>query len=298
MKLKFTISIVLMLASVGLQAQNRVLSGKVVDSKGEELIGASIYIENDQKRPLTGVTADVSGNYAFTVPPGENLTIVCSFVGYESQRVKYLNQTELNFELTEESTTLGGVQILGEKVDRNSLGISNFEQVSATQKFDLEQVKEMPISSIEQGLQGRLANVDILSGGDPGSRSSIRIRGTATLNANAEPLIVIDGVPYPTNIQDDFNFATANDEDFGALVNISPNDIASIEVLKDAAATAIWGSRGANGVLVFTTKKGVPGKTRFSFSSKFDIKKEARTISHAGRIAICESCAGCHLEFY
>lgn len=278
MKLIFTISFVLTLASMHLHAQNRVLTGKVQDSKGEDLIGASIYVENEQKRTLTGVTADVSGNYAFTVPNGENLTIVCSFVGYQSQSVKYLNQTELNFTLQDESTTLGGVQILGERVEKNALGITTFDQVSATQKFDLEAIEEMPISSIEQGLQGRLANVDILSGGDPGSRSSIRIRGTASLNANSEPLIVIDGVPYPTNIQDDFNFATANDEDFGALVNISPNDIASIEVLKDAAATAIWGSRGANGVLVFTTKKGVPGKTRFSFSSKFDIKKEARTI--------------------
>src|SRR5690606_38521203 len=92
------------------------------------------------------------------------------------------------------------------------------------------------------------------------------------------PLIVVDGVPYPTEISTDFNFSTANDEDFGALINISPMDIESIEVLKDAAATAIWGSRGANGVLLFTTKKGHQGKTRFAFSSKVDVKREAETI--------------------
>ena len=85
-------------------------------------------------------------------------------------------------------------------------------------------------------------------GGDPGARSAIRIRGVNSLNASSEPLIVLDGVPYPTEISDDFEFATANEEDFGALLNISPSDIESIEVLKDASATAIWGTQGANGV--------------------------------------------------
>src|SRR5690606_40473528 len=111
------------------------------------------------------------------------------------------------------------------------------------------------------GLQGPLANVDIISRADPGLPSSIRIRGSSSLNGNSDPLIVVDGVPYPTEISSDFNFSTANAEDFGALINISPMDIESIEVLKDAAATAIWGSRGANGVLLFTTKKGRQGKT-------------------------------------
>ncbi len=95
-------------------------------------------------------------------------------------------------------------------------------------------------------------------GGDPGSRSAaIRIRGTSTLNASSDPLIVIDGVPYPTEISDDFNFSTATEEDLGALLNISPNDIASVEVLKDASATAIWGTQGANGVLVIKRQNKV-----------------------------------------
>lgn len=116
-------------------------------------------------------------------------------------------------------------------------------------------VAAAPIVSVEEALQGQLGGVDIVLGGDPGTRSSIRIRGTGTLNASADPLIVIDGVPYPTDISDDFDFSTANEEDLGALLNISPNDIATVEVLKDASATAIWGTQGANGVLVITTKK-------------------------------------------
>ncbi len=278
MKIHYTITCLLLLLCGHLQAQNRVLTGSVKDTQGEPLIGASIYFENEQNRTIGGVTADLSGNYKLSIPKGENLTVVSSYVGYQTQKVPLGNQTTLNFVLVEDSKTLEAVEVTAERAATNSLGITEFEQVTATQKFDVEKLEGQPITSIEAGLQGRLANVDIISGGDPGSRSSIRIRGTASLNANAEPLIVIDGVPYPTTIQDDFNFATANDEDFGALVNISPNDIASIEVLKDAAATAIWGTQGANGVLVFTTKKGVKGKTRFSFSSKFDIKNEARTI--------------------
>ena len=92
-----------------------------------------------------------------------------------------------------------------------------------------------PVVSIEEALQGQLGGVDIVLGGDPGSRSAIRIRGTSTLNASSDPLIVIDGVPYPTEISDDFNFSTATEEDLGALLNISPNDIASVEVLQDAS---------------------------------------------------------------
>lgn len=126
--------------------------------------------------------------------------------------------------------------------------------------------------------RGNSGGVDIVLGGDPGTRSSIRIRGTGTLNASADPLIVIDGVPYPTDISDDFDFSTANEEDLGALLNISPNDIATVEVLKDASATAIWGTQGANGVLVITTKKGTVGKTRFSFSSKWTTKIEPKNI--------------------
>src|SRR5690606_9816304 len=105
---------------------------------------------------------------------------------------------------------------------RNSMGISYRDQVSATERFDMKELEALPFASIESGLQGRLANVDIVSSADPGARSSIRIRGTSSLNGNSEPLIVVDGVPYPTSIGSDFNFSTANDEDFGALVNISP----------------------------------------------------------------------------
>lgn len=119
-----------------------------------------------------------------------------------------------------------------------------------------------------------MANVDILTGADPGSGSSIRIRGTSSLNASSQPLFVVDGVPLPVDVDDDFSFASANSEDYGSLLNISPADIESIEVLKDAAATAVWGSKGANGVLLIKTKRGSKGRLQFNFNTKYEFSKE------------------------
>ncbi|GGF46064.1 SusC/RagA family TonB-linked outer membrane protein [Echinicola rosea] len=283
MKLRYIISCLLMLFIVlpsvaQEQPQQTVLTGKITDIGGEPLIGASIFIENEQQRNLNGTISDENGNYRLAVPAGNNLRVVFSYIGFKTKKVTIGNQTTINTNLEEDAFEYGSAEVVAERVQTNSLGISQREQVSSSQRFDVEQLEEVPMTSIESGLQGRMANVDIISGADPGSRSTIRIRGTSSLNANSEPLIVVDGIPYPTNFGDDFNFATANDQDFGALVNISPNDIESIEVLKDAAATAIWGSQGANGVLVFKTKKGKKGKTRFSFSTKSEIKKEPNTI--------------------
>ncbi|WP_200978995.1 SusC/RagA family TonB-linked outer membrane protein [Echinicola sp. 20G] len=278
MKTFYIISCMLMLLVMPLRAQQTVLTGKITDQSGEPLIGASVFVENDQQRSLNGTVSDENGNYRLAVPSDPNLTIVFSYIGFKTRKEVFTNETNLDITLYEDAFEYGSAEVVADRVEINSLGISEREQVSSSQRFDVKKLEEVPMTSIESGLQGRMANVDIISGADPGSRSSIRIRGTSSLNANSEPLIVVDGVPYPTNFGDDFNFATANDQDFGALVNISPNDIESIEVLKDAAATAIWGSQGANGVLVFKTKKGRKGKTRFSFSTKSEVKREPNTV--------------------
>ena len=175
--------------------------------------------------------------------------------------------------------TLDEVAITAKRIERNNMGIGHKENVSATQKVMMEDlIATAPIATVEEALQGQLSGVDIALSADPGARSSIRIRGTSTLNGSVEPLIVIDGVPYTQELDDDFDFSTANEEDLGALLNIAPTDIESVEVLKDAAATAIWGTKGANGVLSITTKKGKTGKTTFNFSSKFTAKFEPNSI--------------------
>ncbi|MDA3879110.1 MAG: TonB-dependent receptor [Prolixibacteraceae bacterium] len=279
MKLKYTITVLLLLFTASLlKAQVTTITGNVKDETGEPLPGCNIVLENVQRRAYSGTITNFDGNYRLNVPGGQNLTVVFSFIGYKSQRVSYTGQSKIDITLQPDDVALDDIVVTSQRGQINTLGLTKKEVVSSSQTFRMDDMESKSTLSIEEAIQGRLANVDIVSGGDPGSRSSIRIRGTASLNSNAEPLIVIDGIPYPTNIEDDFNFATANDEDFGALVNISPADIESIEVLKDAAATAIWGSKGANGVLIFTTKKGRSGKTRFSFSSKMGFNREPNTI--------------------
>lgn len=261
----------------------KVISGTVTEMFGktaEPLVGVNVNIVNNQNRSLGGGITNLNGQYNVKVPEGEKeLTIVYSYIGMKSKRIKYNGQSSLNVTLESQSQAVDEVVVSARRVSRNDLGISDKEMVSATQKVDMEKlIAAAPVVSVEEALQGQLGGVDIVLGGDPGSRSAIRIRGTSTLNASSDPLIVIDGVPYPTEISDDFNFNTATEEDLGALLNISPNDIASVEVLKDASATAIWGTQGANGVLVIKTKQGTVGKTRFSFSSKWTLKEDPGTI--------------------
>jgi TonB-linked SusC/RagA family outer membrane protein len=271
--------LVLILFSPGmLMAQTTVLSGivyELANGKKVPVPGANVVIANNQNRFLTGVATAENGEYNLRIPANEKeLSVIVSFVGMKSEKIRFTGQKRLDVVLKPDDRVVEEVVVQGRYVDRIT-GISDIEQTTATQRVKMDEIMQFsPVTTIEEALQGKLGGVDIVTGGDPGARSSIRIRGTSTLNASAEPLIVIDGIPYSTDIDDDFNFSTANEEDYGQLLNIAPTDIESIEVLKDAAATAIWGTKGGNGVLVITTKKGTKGKTRFSFSSKFTGKIE------------------------
>ena len=282
--LKYILIAIVFAATIGEAfGQAKVLSGKVTEMFGttaEPMIGVNVNILNSQNRSLGGTVTNLDGIYNLPIPNENNLIIVFSYIGKKSERIKYNGQTRLNVVLKDDTQTINEVVVQGKRIERNDLGISAREQSSATQKVSMEDlVAVAPVTSIEDALQGQLGGVDIvLGGGDPGARASIQIRGGSTLNANAEPLIVVDGVPYPAEIDDNTDFSTINNDDLGALLNISPQDIESIEVLKDAAATAVWGTSGANGVLVIKTKQGVQGKTRFSFSSKFSAKFEPETI--------------------
>ncbi|NDV63651.1 SusC/RagA family TonB-linked outer membrane protein [Bacteroides sp. 224] len=283
-KVFYVLVVIFLSCSVDMVGQSRkVISGTVTEMFGktaEPLIGVNVNIVNNQNRSLGGGITNVNGQYNVVVPDdGKELTLVYSYIGMKTKRIKYTGQATLDVTLESEAHSIETVEVTGRRIVRNDLGITEKEMVSATQKVNMEElIAAAPVVSIEEALQGQLGGVDIVLSGDPGSRSAIRIRGTSTLNASAEPLIVIDGVPYPQEISSDFDFATATEEDLGALLNISPNDIATIEVLKDASATAIWGTQGANGVLMIKTKQGTVGKTRFSFSSKWTLKEEPNTI--------------------
>lgn len=279
MKVVFFKLIFLLIAILPLSAQaQKMLRGIVRDPSGP-MIGVTVCFVNAEGRVVSGVASDINGEYFMKVPEGQNLRVEVSFVGYKTKKIPYKDQTVLNVNLEENATALDEVVISAKAIEKNNMGVANKDLGVARQKIDLEEFQDMPITSVEDMLQGKLANVDIVAmSGDPGARSSIRIRGTSSLNTSSEPLIVIDDIPYETEINEDFDFATATDEDFGALVNIAPSDIASIEVLKDAAATALWGAKAANGVLLITTKKGTRGKPRFSINQKFSMNREPKGI--------------------
>lgn len=255
------------------------MRGVVSDNQGV-LPGATVYLQNKDQRIVVGAVTGIQGEYILTVPANaKDLTIVTGFVGYLTEKVPYTGQRVYDVRLKEDNKSIQSVVVQGKAVRKNEIGVKRENLGTATEYLDVTQFEDLSVTSIDEMIQGRMANLDIVAGsGDPGTVSTIRIRGSASLNSSNEPLIVIDGVPQDTNIDEDFDFGDANVEDFGAMLNISPSDIQSIEILKDAAATALWGPRAANGVLVITTKQGGSHKPRFSFGQKFDYRFEPKRI--------------------
>ncbi|MCR5361306.1 MAG: SusC/RagA family TonB-linked outer membrane protein [Bacteroidales bacterium] len=277
---RYILSLLFVMFATLSMAQSKTVIGVVIeDGINEPIFGANVVVINQQNRTLTGTTTDMDGNYVLNVPEGKNLRIQFSFIGLKSQVFDYTGQTKLDVTLVDDSKMLSDVEIVQKQITRNELGLTELQQTSSTQKIQMSELTDVaPVASIEEALQGQIAGMDIVLGGDPGAKSSIRIRGVSTLSSSAEPLVVVDDVPTTVSFGDDFSFSDANEEDFGALLNISPADIESIEVLKDAAATSIYGTAGANGVLKISTKQGKSGKTNFNFQSKFSYKEEPATI--------------------
>lgn len=271
---------VLALCGLSVSAQQNVISGTVYEQLGkgkEPIIGANVVLVNQQNRYVKTAVTDFNGNYSLQVPANAGkLKVRVSYIGMKTRTVDYTGQKTLDFTMKSE-TMIQEVTVTSRRSDR--MGVSRLAQTSSMQTLHVADIVEQsPVASIEEALQGQISGLDISIGGDPGARNSIQIRGISTLDDNADPLIVIDGVPYDTEISDDFSFSTASAEDFGALLNIAPSNIESIDVLKDASATAIYGSKGANGVILINTKRGSRGKTQFSFSTKLTVKKEPSSI--------------------
>ena len=275
---------VLLLCLVQQVMAQKTVSGTVTEDfagSAEPCIGVNVTFQNAQKRIIAGTVTDFNGQYSLKVPANEKgaLTLVFSYIGMTTQSFKYAGQTTLNVKMSNAATQIKEVTVKGKRGSRNEMGVTERQMAFATQKINMDDITAVsPVTSIEEALQGQLGGGDIITAGDPGAKSNIRIRGTATLNSNADPLIVINGVPYSTDIDDSFDFNTANQEDFAQMLSLNPNDIESIEVLKDAASTAVYGTAGANGVLLITTKKGAMGKTRFSFSTKNSFKFEPKSM--------------------
>ncbi len=243
-------------------AQSKV-TGNIVDATGEPMIGASVVVKGVSG---AGAVADLDGNFSITLPPGKS-ELVISYAGYLTQTVKASGKGPLQVVLQEDNQTLDQVVVVG----YGTMKKSDISGASTT--LGEQAIKGSIVSSLDQALQGRVAGVQaVQTSGAPGSSSSIRVRGTATINANAEPLYVVDGVIMQSSGNSGASLGLGDALGNGTsstvspLATIDPADIVSMEILKDASATAIYGAQGANGVVLITTKHGKAGEAKFSYN--------------------------------
>lgn len=260
------------------QTTESVLTGRVTDKETKEpIVGATVVLKDNENRTIVGTTTDVEGNYSVRTKI-KGLRLVVTSTGFKpSGSIQVADRRTINVQLESTANAVDEVVIVGMKSidDGTGMGISKARSTSATSSINMAELEELQSASIDQALQGRLAGVDIGTiSGDPGAGMQIKIRGTTSLNGASNPLIVVDGMPYDITIPDEFDFATSDDNAYGQLLNIAPSDIQDITVLKDAAATAVWGSRAANGVLVINTKRGAVGKPSLGYTFKGSLSRQ------------------------
>ena len=269
MKGKLFSCLILMFLSISMMAQKVPVSGTVSDQTGP-VIGASVI----EKGTTNGTMTDNDGHFTLTVSKGAVIEI--SSIGYKTQEITVGAQTNFTVTLSEDNEFLDEVVVVG----YGSMKKSDLAGASVSMKES--DLKGSIISSLDQSLQGRAAGVTaVTTSGAPGSSSSIRVRGQATINANAEPLYVIDGVIVQGggNTGADFGLGDAlgngKVSTISPLSTINPADIVSMEILKDASATAIYGAQGANGVVLITTKHGKSGEAKFSYDGMVAMSRQA-----------------------
>jgi TonB-linked SusC/RagA family outer membrane protein len=258
MKKLLLLLIIFFTAQVGLFAQSKTISGIVKDKNGDVVIGATVAVNGTNRGAIT----DINGEYTIQASPGEKLII--SFVGSQSQEIVVGQESKIDILLLEDTNLLEEVVISG-------YGIETFkkETSGAVSKIDQSTLKNTAPVNVSELLQGRAAGVNIVSNdGTPGAGFSINIRGSNSISGGSSPLIVIDNIPYITD-----GNSTVN-----PLSVINPNDIASIDVLKDASATALYGVGATNGVIVITTKNGAKGKPIINLNVKRGFGTFARTL--------------------
>ena len=243
------------------QKAGDIISGTVVDNMGPVMMANVVEIDASNRIVASAVT-DMNGNFSFKLKnPKDKLRI--SFVGYKTVTLP-INKTKFSVTMSD-ATQIREVTVTSTKKAQGSgLSIPVDEISTARQSIDMKEFEGLAITTVDEALQGRIAGLDIVANsGNLGAGTSMRLRGVSSINGSSEPLIVVDGNVLKV---DNFDYSSANDEKFAELLNINPEDIASIDVLKDATATAIWGSQGSNGVIEIKTKRGTRGQTRVQYS--------------------------------
>ncbi len=260
------VGLIACLCTLSAQAQNKTISGKVTDSKdGSALVGASVVVKGSK----TGTQTGADGTFKISVPSSAT-TLVISSVGFGSQDVSIANQTSVSVSLTASNDQLGEVVVIGYGTSRKR------DLTGAVTSVKAKDFNTGIITAPDQLIQGKVAGLQVINNsGAPGGATTIRIRGNSSVRAGNSPLFVIDGIPLDgRNARPGFNAnGVGQTPDVNPLYFYNPNDIASMDVLKDASATAIYGSRGANGVIMITTKKGTGGAPKLDFNYTVGISK-------------------------
>ena len=240
---------------LSLAAQEAVVKGKVVSSeKGEPLAGVTVRLKNAN----TGTVTDANGGFSLSVKQAAPV-LVFSFTGYLVQEIPVNGQREISVTLAPDPKALGEVVVVGYGTQQKSNVTGAIASVKSAE------LKQTPVANVVQGLQGRVAGVQVTQNSSaPGGSVSMRIRGTNSINGSSEPLYVVDGVQLSNS---------GGINEISSLSIVNPNDIESVEVLKDASSTAIYGARGANGVVLITTRRGKSGKTRVSYDAYYGVQQ-------------------------
>lgn len=255
-------------------AQSKI-TGVVKDSTGEPIIGASVTIKGAQG---VGAVTDIDGNFSLTVPSGKKQLLV-SYIGFTPQTVDMNGKNTFTIVLKEDNQTLNEVVVVGYGTMKKS------DLAGATGSMDEKKMKGSIITNLDQSLGGRVAGVtSMATSGAPGSSTSIRVRGQATINAGAEPLYVVDGVIWNNSNTSGSSVGLGDALGNGSVSTVSPlsslnpSDIVSMEVLKDASATAIYGAQGSNGVVLITTKRGKAGEAKFTYDGMVAWQRQTKRI--------------------
>lgn len=223
------------------------ITGRVTDSKGEALIGVTVKLKGNTLGAATNITGDFSINIPENV---SNPVLVFSYIGFTTQEITVNGRTRINVQLVEDARALDEVVVVGYGTQKKS------DITGAISRVTAETIEERPAVNLTEAIQGKAAGVNVSSNERPGELPSVRIRGNRSISASNDPLYVLDGIPI----------VSALGVTSFSINDLNPNDIASVEILKDASATAIYGSRGANGVIIITTKKGTKGKVSINYN--------------------------------
>ena len=244
----------------------RTLSGTVTAaSSGETLIGVNILI----KGTTTGTVTDFDGNYSLEIP-SDDAILILSYTGFATKEVLVGAASQLDISLEEGSEVLDEVLVIGYGSQKRG------DVTTAISSINGEDIGQLPVASVELAMQGRAAGVNISSSsGQPGAALKVQIRGATSITASSEPLYVVDGIPMTS---DNNSSLFTGGYNFNSMADINPDDIESIDILKDASAAAIYGSRGANGVVLITTKRGKSGKGKIEFDTYFGTQAPAKVI--------------------